>query len=85
MLGSQFLDDGSTDSERVYSRGNYDSRASFPLVQPIRHFCSLTTEPVPILENRRVGVRKGDPAVKEVLQNQILICSETANASSFKI
>ena len=38
MFGSQFLDNGSTDSKRVYSFVNCDSRASFPLVQPIRHF-----------------------------------------------
>ena len=31
-MGSQFLDNCSTDSEKVYSFGNYDSMASFPLV-----------------------------------------------------
>ena len=37
MFGWRFLDNGSTDSEKVYSFGNCDSRA-----QPIRHFYSLT-------------------------------------------
>ena len=35
---------GSTDSEKVNSFGNYDSRGSFLLVQPIRHFCCLITK-----------------------------------------
>ena len=42
MFGSRFLDNGSTDSEKVYSFGNCDSMASFPLVLSIRHFCFLT-------------------------------------------
>ena len=42
MFGSRFLDSGSTDSEKVHRFGNSDSRVSFTLVQPTRHFCSLT-------------------------------------------
>ena len=41
MLGSRFLDNASTDSLRVYSFGYCDSRASFSLLQPVRHVCSL--------------------------------------------
>ena len=40
MFGSRFVDD-ENDSEKVHSFRNNDSRASVPLVQPIRHFCSL--------------------------------------------
>ena len=32
MFGSQFLSNGSTDSENVYSSGNHDSRALFIVV-----------------------------------------------------
>jgi len=42
ILGSRFLDNGSTDSKNVYSFGNCDSSGSFPVLTPIRHFCSLT-------------------------------------------
>ena len=41
IFGSRFLDNGSTDSEKVYSFGNCRSRASVPFLQPIIHFCSL--------------------------------------------
>ena len=44
IFGSWFLDNGSTDSNRIHSFGNYDSRASFPLVKRIRRFCSLTSK-----------------------------------------
>ena len=40
-FGSRFLDNGWTDSENVYSLGKRNSRASFLLLQHIRHFCSL--------------------------------------------
>ena len=42
MFGSRFLDNDSTDSEKVYSLGNCDSSTSFTLVQAIRHLYFLT-------------------------------------------
>ena len=42
IFGSRFLDNSSTDSKKVYNFGNCDSMGLFPLMQPIRHFCSLT-------------------------------------------
>ena len=39
---SRLINNGSIDSLKVYSFVKCDSRASFPLVQPNRHFCSLT-------------------------------------------
>jgi len=42
IFGSRFLDNGSTDSETIYSFGNCDSSGSFLVLQCIRHFCSLT-------------------------------------------
>ena len=41
MFGSRFLDNGSTDSEKIYSFGNCGSRGLFPLMQYIKHFCFL--------------------------------------------
>ena len=40
MFGSRFIDNGSTNSEKVYSFENCDSRTSFLLVQHVGHFCS---------------------------------------------
>ena len=42
ICGSRFLDNGSTDSKTFYIFGNGDSMGSFPLLQCIRYFCSLT-------------------------------------------
>ena len=41
MFGSRLLNSGSTDSEKVYTFGNGDSRASFRFVHYIRHVCLL--------------------------------------------
>ena len=37
MFGSRFFENGSTDSEKVCSFGNYESRASFLLLQPVKN------------------------------------------------
>ena len=42
MFGWRFIDNGWTDSPKYYSFGNCCSMASFPLLQSVRHFCSLT-------------------------------------------
>ena len=56
MFGSRFLDKSSTDSEKVHSFGTSDSRASFLLMQPIRHFCSLTPKMGLELAYRRLRI-----------------------------
>ena len=72
MFESRFLDNGSTDSQNVYSFGNTDSGASFPPVQPIKTFWLLD------LEN-------GAQVVYELHSWLVLIFSENAKASSLKI
>ena len=75
MFGSRFLDNGLTDSEKVYSFGNCYSIAPFSVVQPIRHSCSLAPK-----------WGSGGPTVVYALhKGLIVIFSETTNANSFKI
>ena len=74
MFGSRFLDNSSTDSERVYSFGKGDSRALLSIVQHVRHFCSLTP--------RKWG-SSGPTVVYALRKRLIFIFSETTNASSF--
>ena len=44
MFGSQIIDNRSTDSEKVYSFWDCNSRALFSLLPPVRHFCSSTAK-----------------------------------------
>ena len=75
MFGSRFLDNGSINSEKVYSFGNCDSRGSFPFMQSVRQFCSLT---------QKMGL-KWAYRRQRITQMADLIFSETANASSILI
>ena len=75
MFGSRFLDIFSTDSEKVYSFGNYDSSASLSLMQPNRYFYSLT---------KKMGL--SGPTVVYVLHKWlILFFSEATKAGSLKM